>query len=185
MSTSYYVKLGKTITGPIPEKQLPLLWNEGKLPEHAAVSTDKVNWTNIQAHLGVTKGASDEEPVLVLGEVSLDNGTGFTPSERKKKARIKDKDVDEVPTGVPSLLKQISFFLLIISWAGVLMVVLGAGPIYLYSVSKSVNYIQECAISAATCTVLIGFYVFVRCLEKITTLLDRGAGWSDWESEKV
>ena len=58
----YFVKFGKNITGPVNEERLLPLWKAGKLPEHAAVSLDKVNWTNIKDFLGLY----DQEPKEVV-----------------------------------------------------------------------------------------------------------------------
>ena len=48
-SPAYFIKIGKTISDPVPAEMIPLLWRAGKLPEHTAVSVDKPSWVDIQA----------------------------------------------------------------------------------------------------------------------------------------
>ncbi len=63
-SQEYFVKIGKNIAGPVNEDKLRPLHEAGKLPDHAAVSLDRIHWVNILAFLGV-----EQEPeVIVVAE---------------------------------------------------------------------------------------------------------------------
>jgi len=56
-SSAHFIKIGKTISDPVPAEKIPLLWKAGKLPEHTAVSVDKACWVNIPANIGLWKAS--------------------------------------------------------------------------------------------------------------------------------
>lgn len=61
----------------------------------------------------------------------------------------------------------------LVTWAGLLVVIIFAGLGFAAAMSKADNAIKECAVGAVFSTVMIGFYIAARCVEKITALADR------------
>lgn len=48
----YFIRLGKSIAGPVNRERIETLWKAGKLPEKAEVSLDKIHWETVKDFLG-------------------------------------------------------------------------------------------------------------------------------------
>ena len=71
----YFIRLGKSIAGPVNRERIETLWKAGKLPEKAEVSLDKIHWETVKEFLegkladSVDLQQEDEEPDEVEEEV--------------------------------------------------------------------------------------------------------------------
>jgi len=90
-TNEYFVKVGKIISGPVPSERISAIWKAGKLPEHAAISPDRVNWTNIKEFLGLNEPEQMEADVV---EEALDNDQ----EENSPPPQKKTKNGSQTPT---------------------------------------------------------------------------------------
>lgn len=72
------------------------------------------------------------------------------------------------PNQISSTFKTILLIGTLIAWSVLLVAVVLVGVLFILSISNSKNTIEQAAIGAIACTTLVGFYVFTRCVERIS-----------------